>query len=397
MKDRGIEVYLNNTKASKKQYDRPFKFRFNFDRGPKIDTLSGTGTAIVKFKEGDNSPYIYTGETKKGLYTKLFRKWLSPWMVEVYQEDELIYSADLDRDVLMGSKINVHLDSSSLGDTIAWIPVIHMLIEKYDCDLYVNSWWNELLSIFYPDIRFHPPVYREKNTSAYIGVGWYEEDNVDYHKRDPRTISLQQVAGDQLGINVDGDVLFPDTPGIISNSSPSIDGKYVCIALDSTANAKHWHYPGGWQSIIDYLNSIGYKVVVVQKQEVQLEGIVDKTGDVSILDRAVDIYHSDFFIGIGSGLSWLAWALKKPVVMISGFSLPSCEFEHLNYRVINRGVCHGCFNDPGHKFDKGDWNWCPRLKETPDRFICTTSITPEMVIDKIDLLMQENNITPNLE
>jgi autotransporter strand-loop-strand O-heptosyltransferase len=393
MKKRGIKVYLNNSRASLKQYERPLRFKFIFDRGPKIDTLSGTGNAVVKFRERESSSYTYVGDTKAGLYTQLFRKWLSPWVVEVLRDDDLIYSADLEMDILMNSKINVQLDSSSLGDTIAWIPVIHKLIEKYDCDLYVNSFWNELLSIFYPDIRFHPPGYRENGTSAYIGIGWYEEDNLDYHKRDPRTIPLQHVAGDQLGIDVGSEVLFPDTPALIRDSSPSIEGKYVCIALDSTANAKHWHYPQGWQQLVNYLDSIGYKVVVIQKQAVNLEGVIDKTGDVSIIDRVVDIYHSDFFIGIGSGLSWLAWALKKPVVMISGFSLPYCEFETLNYRVINRDVCHGCFNDPEHKFDKGDWNWCPRLKETPDRFICTTSITPQMVIDKIDLLISENNLS----
>ena len=148
MKKRGIKVYLNNSRASLKQYERPLRFKFIFDRGPKIDTLSGTGNAVVKFRERESSSYTYVGDTKAGLYTQLFRKWLSPWVVEVLRDDDLIYSADLEMDILMNSKINVQLDSSSLGDTIAWIPVIHKLIEKYDCDLYVNSFWNELLSIF---------------------------------------------------------------------------------------------------------------------------------------------------------------------------------------------------------------------------------------------------------
>src|SRR5260370_40322124 len=57
-----------------------------------------------------------------------------------------------------------------------------------------------------------------------------------------------------------------------------------------------------------------------------------------------------FFIGLGSGLSWLAWAAGTPVVMISGFSHPSTEFR-TPYRVINFHSCNTCFNDLTTEFD----------------------------------------------
>ena len=41
--------------------------------------------------------------------------------------------------------------------------------------------------------------------------------------------------------------------------------KYVCISTSSTAGCKHWH---GWQEVVDYLNSKGYKVVVIQKEPI---------------------------------------------------------------------------------------------------------------------------------
>jgi len=104
----------------------------------------------------------------------------------------------------------------------------------------------------------------------------------------------------------------------------------------------------------------------------------DVTGDVDLKTRMRQIKASDFFIGLGSGLSWLAWACDVPVVLISGFSEPFAEFD-TPYRVINKNVCHGCWNDPELKFDKNDWNWCPRNKN----FECSTSITPEIVIKEI--------------
>jgi autotransporter strand-loop-strand O-heptosyltransferase len=388
MNKRGLEVYTDLKKSKSVRFRHPITFDFYFDYGPKADCIgpSNSKPCMIKFKDLDHDRYAYNGETSPGLYTQLYRKWYTNWRLEAFDGDDLIFQKDLD-DLLMGGKVCISIDSSSLGDTLAWMPVVERFRVKYGCDLYATTFWNELLANYYPDIRFKPPGYRESQTNATIGVGWYDEDDLDKHKRDPRTISLQQVAGDILGIEVEEDVLNDNVPLTIRNSKPTIDGKYVCIAMDSTANAKHWHYDGGWQKIVDYLNSIGYKVVVVQKQATGLSGIIDKTGDIDILQRAIDIYHADFFIGIGSGLSWLAWSLHKPVIMISGFSDPFCEFSTKNYRIINRDVCHGCFSDPSIKFDKGDWNWCPRLKDTERMFECTKTITPEVVQKNIEALI----------
>jgi len=71
------------------------------------------------------------------------------------------------------------------------------------------------------------------------------------------------------------------------------------------------------------------------------------------------------------------------VVMISGFTQPFCEFSDKTLRIINEDVCHGCFNKTEHKFDKGDWWWCPEHKNTDRHFECTKSITPEQVFQSV--------------
>ena len=390
MDKRGIEVYKNLVKAKEVKFNHPYGFKFTFDYVPQVDCFGSArkSQCVVKFKDIETGNYVYQGETSPGLFTRLYRRWFSKWVIEAYENDEKIYDFNFEKS-LNGSKVCISIDSSSLGDTLAWAPVVEKFRIKYNLDLYVDTFWDELLAQYYPETRFYKHGYREPNTNTIIGIGWYEETDRNLHRRDPRSISLQQVGGDILGIDVSGDVLNEKLPDTVIRSKPSIEGKYVCLAMDSTANAKHWHYPGGWQSTVDYLNSIGYKVVVIQKQSTNLKNVIDKTGDIDILERMVDIYHSEFLVGIGSGLSWLAWSLHKPVVMISGFSDPKCEFSNDNYRVINKDVCHGCFNDTSLKFDRGDWDWCPRLKETPRRFECTTSITPKMVQEKIDLLIKE--------
>ena len=393
MNKRGIEVYKNLKKNPLVKVPEKFDFKFSFDYGPKVDMIGNSHRIhkTIKFKDLTTGDYVYTGDMTPGLFTTLFRKWFTPWIVEAYDGDKLVWEFDFEK-TLPNQKIIISFDSSSLGDTLAWLPVVELFREKFSADVYVTTFWNSLVSHFFPKLRFLHPGFRDPNIKFVFGVGWYEEEDRNVHKRDPRSISLQQVAGDILGITFDKDVLPPQIPTWLPASSRPIEKKYVCIGTESTANAKHWHHPGGWQILVNHLKSIGYEVMVIHSQQNTLEGVIDQTGEIDMLDRMIQLYHADFFIGIGSGLSWLAWALRKPVVMISGFSSPTCEFSTSNYRVINTDVCHGCFNDVRHKFDRGDWNWCPRLKNTERMFECTTKIHPEQVIFKIEQLILEQKL-----
>ena len=99
------------------------------------------------------------------------------------------------------------------------------------------------------------------------------------------------------------------------------------------------------------------------------------------------IHHSEFMIGLSSGLSWLSWAIGKHVVMISNFTEENHEFTSNCTRIVNKSVCNSCWNNPNFKFDKGDWSWCPVHKGTQRQFECHKSITGEMVINKIKELI----------
>ncbi len=108
----------------------------------------------------------------------------------------------------------------------------------------------------------------------------------------------------------------------------------------------------------------------------------DETGNRPLAERAHWLSHADFFIGLSSGLAWLAWAVGVPVVMISGFTHPVNEFA-TPYRVINYHACNSCWNDVRARFDHKDYLWCPRHKDSPRQFECTRLITPEQVKDAI--------------
>jgi autotransporter strand-loop-strand O-heptosyltransferase len=108
------------------------------------------------------------------------------------------------------------------------------------------------------------------------------------------------------------------------------------------------------------------------------EAAEDMTGDRPLAERALWLRHADLFVGLSSGLSWLAWAVGTPVVMISGFTHPINEFA-TPYRVINWNVCNSCWNDPRLRFDHHDFMWCPRHKGTPQEFECSRLISASQV------------------
>jgi autotransporter strand-loop-strand O-heptosyltransferase len=171
---------------------------------------------------------------------------------------------------------------------------------------------------------------------------------------------------------------------------------YVCIAVQATSQAKKWNNPRGWDGVVEYLKSRGLRVVCIDYYNEHHgtrapAGADDATGPLPITMRALWLKHAEFFVGLPSGLSWLAWACGTPVLMIAGFSHPNTEF-FTPYRVTNPHVCNGCFNDPAHVFDNRDFMWCPRHHGTPRQFECTTGISVQQVVNMIDRLIATENI-----
>ena len=66
-----------------------------------------------------------------------------------------------------------------------------------------------------------------------------------------------------------------------------------------------------------------------------MKNIIDKTGDIPLYDRIVDLKHAEFFIGVSSGLAWLSWAVGTHTVMISDFTPPWHEFQSNITRIYN--------------------------------------------------------------
>ena len=138
-----------------------------------------------------------------------------------------------------------------------------------------------------------------------------------------------------------------------------------------------------WKKLSEKLISKGYKVFTITKNPYHIDNVTnlfDESWDVI----ATYLHHSEFLIGLGSGLSWFNWSLGKHTYMINGFSEDSHEFTS-NITKINNNLCIRCWNDPVHNFDSGDWDWCPVYKGSKRQHICQKSITVEQVLNNLNI------------
>jgi len=304
----------------------------------------------------------YENTIKSNSWVRLNRQYFTAWTAKVWQDGHLIYKNTLN---LTNKRVFIVLDSKSLGDTIAWAGYALKFQEKHNCHVIMSSFWNKILD--YPELELVEPG-ATVNCYALYRIGWKWDENKEPVRCN--TIPLQQAATNILGLDYK-----PLRPRINHSNEFGIPSeKYIAIATNSTMECKFWTREG-WQKVINYFYGLGYDVYNVSKEYNPFENCT-KIKDTSIRSTMDVIRGAKLFIGLSSGLSWLAWALNQKVVMISNFTETDHEFDC--YRVTKPDVCNGCWNDPNIKLDPY-WDWCPRNKD----FECQRSITADMVIEEI--------------
>jgi autotransporter strand-loop-strand O-heptosyltransferase len=369
--------------AEKPTQEGPAGLRFDFNSGCRLVMPESTHPWKVQLSDLDTGNIIFQTELKAG-YVNSSKRYFVRFRLEVWQQGQVILRHDYSA---AEQEVLIQFPIGTLGDTMGWFPYAVKFKEKHGCRLTCGM-AEKLIPLFrdaYPDITFlpHEELKPERYYATYsMGLFFDDKDGV-FQPCDFRYVGLHRTAGYILG--VDPTEMAPRI--VVPDDTRPIAEPYVCIAVQSTTQAKYWNNPGGWFEIIRFLKESGYRVICIDQKPVHGGGLVwnhipngaeDETGEKLITERARWLKHADFFVGLSSGLSWLAWAAGTPVVMISGFTHPLNEFA-TPYRVINYHTCNGCWNDPHLRFDHKDFLWCPRHKETPRQFECTRLITADHV------------------
>ncbi len=379
----------NVSKTLNNPITKTYKVNNHFVVNPFIE-ISGeeeTNFEITFIDEGGN--VIYQNNIPINSWVKLNREYYTKWTIRVKEDNSVIFSNILN---LENRRVYISFGSKSLGDSLAWIPYCEEFRKKHNCELIVSTFLNDLFKDQYPNIEFVEPGETVYDIYAQYQLGWFYNENGEFdsnkHPFDFKKQPLQKTATDILGL--DYVEIRPELklPNITKK-------KKVGIGFHSTAQAKYWNNPDGWQVVIDYLDSLGYECMIYSKEgngymnNFYPKGVtIYKGGNLQeVID---DLSACEFFVGLGSGLSWLAWACKIPVVLVSGFSEKWAETTLDTYRVINENVCHGCFNND--RLNAGDWNWCPLHKGTNRQFECTKEISSDMVIKEINKIINKEMI-----
>lgn len=365
--------------------------RYDFTFGARIQVdKDAPGPVRVTLFDMDTGNVLHDSRVKPGYGVGCSKKYYIRYRVEFRDPEtgRLLHSHDMS---LEGRDVLVQMPyKGALGDSIAWFSALVEFQKRTQAGVHVlmPPFVQAIFQDQYPELVFETPE-SARNGRYYAAyyLGLYFHGDLDWQPHDFRLLSLPGTAGSILGM----DDFEPVPPKTRARTSP-VKGRYAVVATQASNHAKHWCNPQGWRLVISNLLSRGYRVLCIDRDhEMGVDdtwhhipwGVEDWTGNRPLQERIDLISGADFFVGLSSGLSWLAWCCNVPLVLISGICMPFGEFQ-TPYRVQNRNVCHGCWNDTRREFSHTDFMWCPVHKGTPRAYECTKAISARMVLSAID-------------
>jgi autotransporter strand-loop-strand O-heptosyltransferase len=345
----------------------------------------------VRLRDLGSGNTLFETTLKQG-FINSSKRWFVRFRIEVWSGEDLVLQHDYDA---RGRPVLIQFPIGTLGDTMGWFPYAARFASVHGCKLTcaMSALIIPLFKDAYPHITFvtHEEVKPEVFYATYCLGLFFDDTDTVWQPTDFRMVGLHRTAGYILGVDP-----AEEAPTLaLPDESRPIPEPYVCIGVQSSSGCKYWNNPSGWRAVVLRLKERGYRVICIDQKPVHGTGLFwthipngaeDQTGDHPLAERARWLRHADGFVGLSSGLAWLAWAAGTKVLMISGFTHPTNEFA-TPWRVHNWHACNSCWNDPKLRFDHKDFLWCPRQAGTPRLFECTRLITTEHVLATLDQML----------
>ncbi len=363
--------------------------RFDFNHGYRVELPPGNREFRVKVYDLDAQILMAEHRANAGVCVTGARKYFIRCRLEVYDQESgnLVFEHDYD---CAGRKVVIVIPDGGLGDNLAWLPYAEEFRVQHHARVtcVCGEWLIRLVRDRYPEIDFVPITRNPDMAECYACYfcAIFPENRKDWRPGDHQYWGMQRSVALLLGLEpVARQARLPEP---VERTIPE---PYVCISTMATNPAKYWNYPDGWNILCRYLKRLGYRVLVIDRdRDLWFAGecyrvpeeAEDFTGLRPIRERMELLQHAECFVGLPSGLSWLAWNCNIPVVMLSGFTLDGSEFP-TPYRVGNLNFCHGCWNDSTLFFDMTAPVWCPRHLGTAREIECTRAITPKLVLGAV--------------
>ena len=359
--------------------------RLDFNVGLRLQIPAGNWH--VNIRDG-NSGIVFFDEDVSDILLVSAEKYFIPWEIVLSLDGKPVFSHRYSAE---GQLVCFHYFETGMGDHIILFPYMEKFRRVHRCRAacFVAPYLRDIIRSYYPEIECYDEGQKPQDSYAtyYLAPNF----NPVMMSEEIRTMPMEYCGRELLGLPwADKIVYRPMKPR-------QIQEPYVCLAVQASATCKAWLNPKGWDQVVLYLKQLGYRVLCIDKNREETdhgnvirmpEGAEDFTGNHPLHERVELLAYADFFIGLSSGLSWLAWAADIPVIMISGITAPWFESPDA-YRVYNRLVCHGCHNDTSLPWP--EYENCPYHKGTERAYECSKQISAQQVMDMIDIVRSEQS------
>ena len=353
---------------------------FDFNCGLRLQIPEGNWH--VKILDFDSEIVCFDEDVSDTLLISM-EKFFVRWQFLLWLDGQLVVDHTFNPE---DWRVHFYFQTSGMGDRIVLFPYMEEFRKRWRCKVSctVEPYLQEIVNLYFPNVECTPP--RSDSYATYFPSPGFSPFLTP---EEIRIVPMEKIGQQIFGIQCAQKVIYRPT------KPRQIKEPYVCIAAQTSATFKTWLNPDGWNQVIDYLKRLGYRVLCIDKNREQTDhgftvkmpdGAEDFTGDLPLSERVNLLAYAEFFIGLSSGLSWLAWAADCPVILISGISPAWFEFD-TPYRVINRLVCFGCHNDLSLKWR--EYHNCPYNKGTDRAYECSRKISARQVIQTINRLIDD--------
>lgn len=293
---------------------------------------------------------VYTGEVDEEQEFHVNIHYPTPWKVEFFDKGDKLTCVDLNYE---GGNVGIRFATEALGDTLAWVPVVEEWMKKVKpANVYIYTKWNRLFDkskypsnlhwVENPDEEFSKlPL----NLFHVLGISRLHGESLNPRDNHATVVNWQDCNMIDCQNFTFGLSLEERRPKLVplSDSRPFPE-KYITICPSASQKIKHWLNPRGWAMLCRACQQAGYRVLVVGNTPTYLPGVDNAISD-DIYQAMYLIKHADFHIGLSSGLSWMAWAFNKPVLMLGDFTHEGYEFSTNIIRAYSGSEQAGVFNN----------------------------------------------------
>ena len=359
----------------------------DFNVGLRLQIPEGNWHVRISDYQSD---VVFVDEDISGVVLISREKFFVHWEIALWLDGEPVFYHQFDP---RGARVHF-LFTKAIGDNIALLPYVEQFRRKFDCRVSCTMppHMREIVRLYYPNVELADDLHEDSYAAFYMAA-WSNMPFAASH--DFRTVPLEY-----LGKTILCSPLIDQPSKVIYRPTKprEINEPYVCIGVQASGTNKCWLAPDGWDCVVEHLKAMGYRVLCIDRDRkcsghgMTVEtpaGAEDFSGSYDLIDRINQLAYADFFIGISSGLSWLAWSVDIPVVMINSITEPWHEFN-TPYHVSNPMVCHGCLNDMRVDFSRV--GGCVSYKDSARKYECSKQISARQVIDAIERLIADHNL-----